>query len=323
MHHIISDHWSMGVFGRELTALYKAFAQKHPSLVGEPTTQFADYACWERQLLDNGLLNGQLAYWKTQLAGPLPQLEFRADVQEHKASSFRTSRQAVEFDEAIFTRVKSLARKDNCTPFMVMVTALGVVLYGYTGQQNIRIGTLVANRNRRDSEGVIGLIVNSVILCIQIYPEITFNRLLKHVREVTLSAYVHQELPFECLARVLEEEKALDRDSLFQVLLIYNAVSLPVIKLPGLTFAPLDLRSIRAETEVTISTFDLVFNMNETSTKLTGSVNYKSDKFEATFVENMGRGLFAALQNMIANPEKLVSRIVTEDKEGCFHRREP
>jgi hypothetical protein len=122
---------------------------------------------------------------------------------------------------------------------------------------------------------------------------------------------------------VLEEEKALDRDSLFQVLLIYNAVSLPVIKLPGLTFAPLDLRSIRAETEVTISTFDLVFNMNETSTKLTGSVNYKSDKFEATFVENMGRGLFAALQNMIANPEKLVSRIVTEDKEGCFHRREP
>ena len=156
MHHIISDYWSMQIFWRELVVLYDDFSQGRPSSLTDPSMQFADYACWEKWLLDNGLLNEQLTYWKRQLAGPTPQLDFRKDGVRKDEMSFRRTSQPIELDEALFTEIKALCQRENYTPFMVVLTALSIVLYRYAGQHDVRIGTLVANRGRRETENTIG-----------------------------------------------------------------------------------------------------------------------------------------------------------------------
>jgi amino acid adenylation domain-containing protein len=309
MHHIISDHWSMQIFRRELAALYEAFFQERRTLLPEPLVQFADYASWERRLLDEGLLNEQLAYWKNQLAGPLPQLEFQKSELKKVELSFHTAHRPIEFDEALRTAIKAFASKENCTPFMVVVAALSIVLCLQTGQQDIRIGTLVANRKRKETECTIGHLMNTVILRMHISPDITCKQFLRAVRDVILTAYAHQELPFERLAHVLEKEEKIDRASLVQVLLIYNATSYPVLEPSGPTFAPLDIKSMKPETEITISTFDLIIDMRQTSTKLTGSVNYKTDTFDAQTINAMIKSFGTVLESIVTRGEQLVSAV--------------
>jgi acyl carrier protein len=307
MHHIVTDHWSMQIFRRELAALYEAFFQVRPTLLPEPLVHFADYASWERRLLDEGLLSQQLAYWKNQLAGPLRQLEFQKSGLKKVELSFHTGHRPIEFDEALLTAIKAFAGKENCTPFMVVVTALGIILCLQTGQQDIRIGTLVANRKRKETQRTIGHLMNTLILRMHISPDRTCKQFLRAVRDVILTAYAHQELPFERLAHVFEKEKKNDRASLVQVLLIYNAALDPVLEPSGPTFAPLDIKSIRPETEITISTFDLIIDMRQTSTKLTGSVNYKTHTFDAKTIDAMIKSLSTVLESIVTRGEQLVS----------------
>jgi amino acid adenylation domain-containing protein len=309
IHHIISDYWSMQIFRRELIVLYEAFSKGRPSPLPKLAIQFPDFACWDRRLLDKGLLNNQLDYWKKQLAGPLPLLEFRKGREREKVLSFRTCRQPIEFDETLFTRIKALARSENCTPLTVLLTALKLLLYLQTGERDIRIGTLVANRGRRETENVIGHIMNTVVLRTYLVPDISFKQLLELVRATTIAAHAHQELPYENLARVLEEEQRASRDSLFQVLLIYNLALNPTIEVPGLTFAPFDVKPVSADNHPTLSTFDLIFDVKETSTKLTGSVNYKTDAVEASVATAINKGLTDVLGIAVMNPEQCISKL--------------
>jgi aspartate racemase len=309
MHHIISDYWSMQIFRRELAALYEAFFRGRQTLLPEPLVQFADCASWERRLLDEGLLNEQLAYWKNQLAGPLPQLEFQKSGLKKVEPSFHIAHRPIEFGEGLLTATKIFAGKENCTSFVVLVAALSIMLCLKTGQQDIRIGTLVANRRRAETEHTIGHLTNTVILRIHISLDMTCKQFLRGVRDVILAAYAHQELPFERLAHVFEKEENIDRASLFQVLLIYNTALFPVVELPGLTFASLDVKAIRAETEITISTFDLIIDIRETPTKLTGSVNYKSDAFDARMVNAMIKSLGTVLEGIVTRGQQPILSI--------------
>ncbi len=277
MHHIISDHWSMRIFRREVLALYEAFSQGRSSPLPEPAIQFADYASWERRLLNEGLLNTQLTFWKKQLAGSAPQLEFHKSRKPRKESNFCMARQQLELDETLFTGIKAFAGRENFTPFMVLVAALNILLYRYTGQRDIRIGALVANRGRRETEGTIGHFVNTVILRTCLAPEATVEQLLTQVRKVTLTAYAHQVLPFEQLARVLEGDSIADRESVFQVLLNYQHHHFESSQITGLTLASLDLQQSKEDSDLTLTTFNLIVNMRESSTTLTGCVNYKPD----------------------------------------------
>src|SRR5262249_36568198 len=178
MHHIISDHWSMQIFRRELAALYETFFRGRRTLLPEPLVQFADCASWERLLLDEGLLNKQLAYWKNQLAGPLPQLEFQKSALKKVDLSFQTAHRPIEFGEALLTAIKAFAGKENCTPFMVLIAALSIMLYLQTGQQDIRIGTLAANRRRAETEHTIGHLTNTIILRMHASPDVTCKQFL-------------------------------------------------------------------------------------------------------------------------------------------------
>ena len=309
MHHMIGDHWSTQLFRRELAELYGVFAERRPSPLPDSPIQFPDYVCWEKYLLDNGLLNAQLAYWKKQLAGPVPKLEFKKNGGRRKKLSFRTTHQRIEVDESLFAGINALARKEKCTPFMVLVAALNILLHLRTGQRDIWIGTLVANRAHKEVEGAIGHFLNTVILRTRISAKMTVRQLLRRVRHVTLAAHAHQELPFEYLARVLEEERNVDRCSLFQVLFNYQSYSNEPRKIPGLTLAPLDIRQLGDGSDVKLTAFDLIFNMQDTSTKFTGSVNYKEDCFERGGVASMVEKLYEILKDITLHPYCQISRI--------------
>ena len=299
IHHIISDHGSMQILRRELVELYDAFSQGKASPLSEPLIQFTDYSSWERRLLDDGLLNEQLAFWKNELSGPLPRLEFQRNGIRKNELSFRTACLPIELGETLFTDIKVLARKENCTPFIILVAALSILLYLQTGEQDIRIGTLVANRGRRESQGIIGYFVNTVILRAVLSPEMTWKQVLTHVRQITLAAYANQELPFEQLARVLEEERKIERSSLFQVLLSYQNSTFQSQKLTGLTFAPLGGQLPTMDSEVTPTAYDLILNVRETSTKFTGSVNYKTDSLDNGVVVSMIERFATVLKHIV------------------------
>jgi amino acid adenylation domain-containing protein len=305
IHHIIGDHWSIEVLRRELGLLYSAFSQGRSSPLSEPPMQFADYACWERSLLDKSALNRELDYWKKQLAGPLPQVEFQKK-NKPETRSFWTSRLPFDLDETLFTCIKRLAEKENCTPFMVVLTALNIVLCLYSGQQNIRIGMLVANRGRREIEQTIGHFLNTLILCTQVSPNMTHSQLLRQVRHGTIAAHVYQQLPFEQLARILEREQKILRSSLCEVLLSYQSRGVEPDQAAGLSFAPFSIEETGAGEKLMPTTFELIFNLRESSTKLTGTVTYRDDTFDSNAIVSLTKCFRSLLENIVINKDGLI-----------------
>jgi amino acid adenylation domain-containing protein len=316
MHHIISDHWSMLIFRGELVTLYEAFCQGRSSPLTDPQIQFADYAYWERHLLENGLLRHQLAYWKNKLAGSLPHLEFVKSRKTERIESLQSCCQTIELDQHLFTAIRAFARDQHCTPFMVLVTALSIVLHVYTGQRDIRIGTLVANRGRKETEGLIGYFINTVILRISVSGTQTVKRLLRQVRKITLSANAHSDLPFEQVARTVEVELNVERSSLFQVLFNYEVSTPGSVEMNGLTIASLGIRKLKTDRGVTLTMCDLIFNLRETPTKLTGTVNYKIKTFNDRLITEMIRDLKKILEQLNLESDRTVSQMTTTGTEA-------
>ena len=203
MHHIASDGWSMGVFGRELTALYEAFAQDQPSPLPELPIQYQDYAVWQRKWLQGDVLAQQLAYWKEQLAGAPAILELPTDFPRPPVASYRGARQEVVLDAKLTQALQTLSRREAVTPFMLLLAAWQVLLSRYSGQEDVSVGAPIAGRNRTELEGLIGFFVNTLVLRTDLSGNPTFRELLQRVREVTLGAYAHQDLPFEKLVEEL------------------------------------------------------------------------------------------------------------------------
>jgi amino acid adenylation domain-containing protein len=274
MHHIVSDHWSMQIFRSELELLYEAFSNGRLSPLPQPQIQFADFAIWERSAVNHGLFQRQLAYWTDRLSGASPQPLTWQEIKPKKPSRFQRSREPIEIDENGLSQLKGIARREAATVFMVVVTALGVFLHLRTNNTNIRIGTLVANR-RRETETTIGHFLNTVVLCLSIERNMTCRQLLRQVRQTTLSAFRHQELPYERLAQVLKE-KHVDRAATSQVLLSYQMARFDSLEGPGLKIAPLIWQQPASDSELTPTTFDMIFTLREAPAKLVGSVNYWS-----------------------------------------------
>ena len=307
LHHIVGDRWSMLVLRKEFGQLYEAFSQKRPSPLPDLPIQFADFALWERRLMESELVQTQFTYWKNQLAAPLPKLAFKKVRRRNQRLSFRSGRKQISVEKDLFAAVKSLASSENCTPFMVMLAALNVVLHAYTGERDVRVGTLVANRRLRETENLIGYFVNAVVLRTRLKPDMNWKDLLKEARRVTLGAYAHQELPFGRLAHALDQEGSVKGSSLIQVLLNYQNLLFPAAQLPGLTFALLDFQEAKLDSEMALTAVDLIFDLRETSTKLTGSVNYRSELFDDLRLASLIRVFHEALKAMVGDPNQAIS----------------
>ncbi|HVU65967.1 MAG TPA: condensation domain-containing protein, partial [Ktedonobacteraceae bacterium] len=217
MHHIITDGWSSQVFLQELGTLYSAFHSHQPSPLPEPALQYADYTRWLHRYAESGALNPQLDFWRKQLAGPLPVLELPADHPRPGIQTYHGRKQAITLAPALLRSLETLSRQEDCTLFMLLLTALNVLLYRYTGQEDMLIGSPVAGRIRPELEKLPGCFVNTLVLCTDLGGTPSLRALLARVRKVTLSAFDHQELSFEQIVEDLQPERSLSHSPIFQV----------------------------------------------------------------------------------------------------------
>lgn len=231
MHHIISDGWSMGVLLKELMALYQAFATGTPLSLPELPIQYADFALWQRQWLQGEVLETQLNYWREQLGGILPILQLPCDRlcrcpegnrPRPQVPSFRGATQSFSLSSELSEALNALSRQEGTTLFMTLLAAFKVLLYRYSGQEDILVGSPIANRNRAEIEGLIGLFVNTLVLRTKLDDNLSFREILGRVREVTLGAYVRQDVPFELLVEELQPQRDLSHHPCFKLCLLFK-----------------------------------------------------------------------------------------------------
>src|SRR3990172_5937896 len=300
MHHIASDGWSMGVLFRELSALYGAFSSGGPSPLPELPIQYADFAHWQRQWLQGEVLESQLSYWKKQLNGSLPVLELPTDHPRPPVQTFLGAWQSLVLPKALSESLKALSRQEGVTLFMTLLGAFQTLLHRYASQDDVVVGTPVANRNRAEIEGLIGFFVNTLVMRTDLSGNPSFRELLAQVREVALGAYAHQDLPFEKLVEELHPKRDLSRNPLFQVGFVLQNAGRQALELLGLTLNPLEVGSGTAK-------FDLTLSMVEGAEGLRGTLEYNTDLFDAATVTRMLGHYQRLLEGIVANPEQRIS----------------
>jgi amino acid adenylation domain-containing protein len=302
MHHIISDGWSMGVFYRELAALYQSFAAGMSAPLPALPVQYADYAVWQRDWLRGETLEKQLAYWKERLAGAPAALELPTDRPRPPVQTDRGATELLLISKDLLTRVKALCQSTGSTPFMVLLAAFQAVLSRYSGQEDLCVGTPIAGRTRPELEGLIGFFVNTLVLRADLSGDPTFQELLARVRETALGAYVHQDLPFEMLVEALQPQRDLSRTPLFQVMFALQNTPLPSVDLPGLRFRPIEADSGTAK-------FGLSLFLAETEQGLAGNLEYNTDLFDVATVRRLLGHFQHLLDAAVTDPAQRLSEL--------------
>jgi amino acid adenylation domain-containing protein len=302
MHHIISDGWSIGVLIRELVSLYGGYSRGEKSELEELAIQYADYAVWQREWLQGATLDAQLAYWKQQLGGDLPVLQFSTGKPRPVVQTSRAATQPVLLPGSLSDELKTLSLNEDATLFMTLLAVFEVLLWRYTGETDILVGTPLANRTRAETEPLIGFFVNTLVLRTDLSGNPGFRQLVSRVREVCLSGYAHQEVPFEKVVEAVQPVRSLSHTPLFQVMFALQNAPLPPIELP-------DLRLSLMEVDTKTAKFDLVLELTETGSMLAGVLQYNSDLFDAAMMERMAGHFQVLLRGVVANPDERISNL--------------
>ncbi|HEU4558056.1 MAG TPA: amino acid adenylation domain-containing protein [Longimicrobium sp.] len=305
LHHIVSDGWSTGVFDRELKALYEAFMDGRPSPLEPLPLQYGDFAVRQRARLSGEALERQVAWWKERLAGAPALLELPTDRPRPAVRSDRGDTIGFELADDLAPRVDALARAEDATPFMVMLAAWQALLSRWSGQDDVLVGTPIANRTTPDVEGLIGYFANTLVLRGELSGDPTFRELLARVRDATLGAYEHQDLPFEKLVEEINPERSLSHTPLFQVAIVLQNLGggAPAGGPPRLGLAIVEYVGRARES----ARFDLMLTVLQEAGRTTGHVEYAADLWEPETVKRM-LGHFAVLINRaLAEPETRLS----------------
>ncbi|MCP4654400.1 MAG: amino acid adenylation domain-containing protein, partial [bacterium] len=311
IHHVATDGWSMGLFYHELEVLVAAFSGVGGSGVGgsdvvsplpELPIQYADFAVWQREWLRGEVRESQLAYWKGQLDGMQGVPELPADRPRPAVRSYRGAMQSVALPRALIDSLKTLSHPRGATLFMALLAAFYALLSRLTGEDDLAVGSAIANRNRPEIEGLIGFFVNTLLLRADLRGDPSFRELLGRVRQVTLGAFAHQDLPFEHLVEELQPHRDLSRQPLFQVMFVLQNTPGPGLRLPGLQVSELAVHNGTAK-------FDLTFSLNEDPSGLTGSVEYSTDLYDRTTVVRLWGCLRSLLAGIAADPDGRLSEL--------------
>jgi amino acid adenylation domain-containing protein len=319
MHHIISDGWSLGVITQELASLYNAFTDGEPSSLPELSVQYADFAHWQRSWLQGEVLDSQLDYWKKQL-GQCPTLDLLTDRPRAAVQSFRGARHFFTLPVELNESLKRLSRREGVTLYMLMLAAFKVLLARYSGQDDVVVGTDIANRNRSEIEPLIGFFANQLVLRTDLSGNPSFRELLDRVREVTLGAYAHQDMPFQKLVEELQTERDLSRNPLFQVMFIFQNNPMPSLEIGKITIDPIELA------EATTA-FDITLALNQTASgEIRGSVRYSTDLFDLSTIERLTRHYETLLRAVVVDTDTRVGSIEilteAERQEKLEHKEE-
>ena len=299
MHHIVSDAWSVGALARELNTLYRDFSQGLPSSLPELPIQYADYALWQRGWLQGALLQGQLRYWRQQLADLPELLPLPVDRPRPPQLTHAGSGEPFTLDERCLESLRQLSKSYRGTLFMTVLAALQVLLARYSGQNDIAIGTPVAGRNRMETEPLIGFFVNTLVLRTNLAGNPTIQELLLQVRKTALEAFENQDVPFEKLVEELQPERDLAKTPLFQVMLAVQNTHAQEWALPGVKLSLEEVDNGTAE-------FDLAVFLYESGRGLQGSFRYRTDLFDASTIRRMAHHFRVILQAFAGNLQQRV-----------------
>lgn len=303
MHHIISDGWSVGVIVNELKANYEAFVRGEKSPLPELPIQYADFAHWQRNRMQGDVLEKQLAYWRKQLGGRLPVLELPTSRPRPSRHTQNGAVRVWELPRDITDGVKSLSHAEGATLFMTLMAAFKVLLLRYTGQQDMLVGTPIANRNRREVEGLVGLFINTLVLRTDMSGDPSFRDLLGRVKEVALGAYGNQDVPFEKLVEELQPERDLSRTPMFQVMFVMQNNPMPELKLGDVTMSPLIIEGATSKFDLTLSI------MEEADGNLSGWLEYNTDLFDKPMIESLIGHYNTLMRGIIADADERISRL--------------
>ena len=302
IHHIIYDGWSAGVFMRELTTLYDAFARRRPSPLPDLPVQYADFAYWQRERMNSEVLEQQLAYWKKQLTGQLPTLDLPADRPRPAMQTFSGAMHTFTLPKSLAAELKALSQREECTLFMILLAAFKVLLYRYTGQEDVIVGSPIANRTRAEFEQLIGFFVNTLALRSDLSGNPTFRDLLHRIRKITLEAHAHQDMPFDLLVAELQPERNLNRQAIFQVMFVLQNAPLQRLEFSGVTIESLVILNKMAK-------FDVTLEMVEGEQGLAGTIMYNTDIFDPERITRMAGNFQVLLEGIAANPEQRISEL--------------
>jgi amino acid adenylation domain-containing protein len=317
MHHIISDGWSIGVFVREVQALYQAVSLGAPSPLPDLPIQFADYAYWQRhRLSDEGGEHPSLTYWKDQLAAPVPVLELPTDFPRPAVPKFRGATRTQFLPDHLVRSLKDLSRREGTTLFMTLLAAFATFLYRYTEDEDIIIGTPVANRMRVEIEGLIGSFSNLLALRTNLSGDPTFREVLGRVREVALGAYAHQEFPYEKLIEILHPERSLSQTPLFRVMfMLEHHGSSEVMHTVWQILKSLKSDMVAIQEDLLPAAFDLILGIAEFDQQMAVSLHYRTDLFEASTIDRMLGCFRTLLEGVVADANQRITLLPLLDDE--------
>jgi amino acid adenylation domain-containing protein len=302
LHHIISDGWSAGVLIRELCALYAAYSDGKESPLDELPIQYADFAMWQRDSLQRAVLELELAYWREQLKDAPPVLNLPADRPRPIVLSQHGAVHKVLLDAELLEKVQDLSRSHAATLFMTLLAAFNVLLARYTGQTDVIVGTPTAGRFRLETEPLIGCFVNMLALRTQVAGDLSFVDLLKRVRDTTLDAFEHQNVPFEKLIEELQPERSLSHTPLFQVVIVLQNTPAAQLRLRDLALAPF-------HTEIQTSKFDLTLSLTQINAGLRVAFEYNKDLFDESTIARLTNHFIELLRSIGACPERRISEL--------------
>ena len=316
LHHIIFDGVSTySVFLPELTNLYEAFSAGQPSPLAELSIQYGDYAYWQRQRVEGGLLDDQMAYWRKQLAGDLPATMLPADRVRPARETFRGAMQAFALPQDLSAALKALCRREGVTLFMTLLAVFKVLLFRYSGQEDVVVGTVTSGRKHAEIQPLLGFFLNPLVLRTDLSGNPKFRELLRRVREVVLGALSHDEAPFELLVKELRPRRELSRNPLYQVLF---SLEPPMPKLGE----GWDLTQIDIETGA--SKFDLYLELDDRPHGIVGRFMFNTDLFERATIARMLGHWRVLLESVVADPDQPLSklRVLTDGERRPTPRRQ-
>jgi acyl carrier protein len=306
-HHIVSDGWSMGVLIREVGELYAAYSEGLESPLPELNIQYADYAKWQREWLQGEVLEKQLSYWRGQLSGLEP-LELPTDRPRPAVQTYKGKHQTFTLSREVSERLKELSQQEGATLFMVLLAGFQLLLSRYSGQQDVAVGTVIAGRNRAETEDLIGFFLNQLVIRADLSGAPTFKGLVRRVRETCLSAYAHQDVPFERLVEELQPERDPSRSPIVQVAFgLQNAPNV-TLKSQGLTISPMSpgMEAVR---------YDLTLWMVEEGGQLSGRWTYTTDLFDGATIDKMTAHFETLLSSAAARPSARLAELDMLTKE--------
>ncbi|MBD2166644.1 amino acid adenylation domain-containing protein [Calothrix membranacea FACHB-236] len=301
-HHIVSDGWSIGVFIRELAALYEAFAKGKPSLLAELPVQYVDFTYWQRKNLHPERIQSLLAYWKQQLGGKLPILNLPYNYARSPVQTFNGAKVQLSLPKNLTEALKQLSHQEGTTLFMTLLAAFKTLLYRYTGQTDTLVGSPVASRNAVEVEALIGLFVNVLVLRTNLSEQPSFRELLARVKSTALEAYVHQDLPFDKLVEELQPERDLSHNPLFQVMFVLQNIPIPTPQLSDISLS-------FTEGDNGSSKFDLTLFMEDREQGLVATLEYNTDLFNADTIHRMLGHFQTLLQGIVSEPDTGIAEL--------------